>query len=336
MSADIVRRNAMRATLLACLIAPLASFGEARTKWDFFIFVPTTHPVGAHAMGFADMVRKQTDGRLDITIRPPGELPYKATEVVRVVADGNVQLGDGISGWVGGETPVGGFLAMPYLISTGDDLATVWPKIEPILQGDLQRWGVRVLYHYYWPELQFWGARNPIRNLNDIKGRKIRVTNPESGYLVKQLGGEAVSFLAAETPMAMQRGMMDSLTTSILNLVGSKWNEFVKWGYLSNMNVSPSYVLINEAAYKALPKDVKTAVNRAAKETETGMLRSIPKLEADYREKLRAQGVQLIEQTVQDREQATKIMVPFWQAQAQQSGAATQRALRVIRESLRK
>ena len=253
-----------------------------------------------------------------------------------MVSDGNVQLGDGISGWVGGETPVGGFLAMPYLISTGDDLATVWPKVEPILEADLRRWGVRVLYHYFWTELQFWGARNPIRTLDDIKGRKIRVTNPESGYLVKQLGGEAVSFLAAETPMAMQRGMMDSLTTSILNLVGSKWNEFVKWGYLSNMNVSPSYVLVNQAAYDGLAKDVQNVVDRAAKETQARMLQGIPKLEADYREKLRAQGIQLIEQTAQDRMRATKIMVPFWQTQAQQSGEATQRALTVIRQALGK
>src|SRR5690606_23024874 len=57
--------------------ADQAASGET-FEWDYVLFVGLEHHYGELAQEFADDVRERTDGRLDITVRPAGELPYTA------------------------------------------------------------------------------------------------------------------------------------------------------------------------------------------------------------------------------------------------------------------
>ena len=74
-------------------------------NWDFFIFVGPTHSIYVdHFLPFVNTVKDRTGGRLIITLRPPGELPYKATDALRVVGDGSIQLADANVAFVAGES----------------------------------------------------------------------------------------------------------------------------------------------------------------------------------------------------------------------------------------
>ena len=306
-------------------------------RWDYFIFVGNTHPIGQYALEFAEAVRERTGGRLEITVRPAGELPYKATEAVRITSDGSVQMADGYVGFVAGDSKVAALPGLPFLIRNFDEFKTAYPALEPHLLADLERQGVVLLYTYTWPPQNVWGREQPIRTLADFAGRKIRTTSPEQAALIEKLKAEPVTFTTAEVPAAMQRGVMDAVLTAGFNALGSQWQEFLDWGYLPDIHIGPSYILVNREAYAALPSEVREQLDAVAAEFEQRQSEEIIAREADDRRTLAAQhGLELIEARAEDVEAATELMKPYWEEWAAQAGAAAQAALADVRQALAK
>jgi TRAP-type C4-dicarboxylate transport system substrate-binding protein len=92
--------------------------------WDFVLNAGLMHPVAVMEKEFVDEVKKRTNGQLDIVLRPPGELPYKLPEYLRVVGKGNVQMGDVYMGFLGGE------LGHGHLVTCGAEEGVECPSFR--------------------------------------------------------------------------------------------------------------------------------------------------------------------------------------------------------------
>ena len=68
------------AVAFAALAAGPMQSAQAAEKWDMFVFPGATHPISLRLKEFSDEVRKRSNGYLTITVRPQGELPFKATD----------------------------------------------------------------------------------------------------------------------------------------------------------------------------------------------------------------------------------------------------------------
>ena len=68
------------------------AWAQSPTKWDIYVVTGVTHPITLRYKEFAEEVKKATNGKLEIVVRPAGELPFRATEVVKVAGDGQVQI----------------------------------------------------------------------------------------------------------------------------------------------------------------------------------------------------------------------------------------------------
>lgn len=301
-------------------------------KWDFMSVVGLTHPVAQIQQQFADAVKQKTNGRLQITIRPPGELPYKGTETLRTVGSNKMQIGDP-SAFIAGESKAGSLPMLPFLITNTDELVKAMPALRPHLDKDLARYGVRLLWYYNWPIQTSWGRGAPVRSFADFKGRKVRSSSPEQAYLMKQLGAEPVSLTNTEIPEAMNRGLVDIVATAGFNAYGAKWGEFLQWGYLQGLNAVPAFVVVNAGAMDALPPDLKAALDAAARETQGKMLKEIEALEAGAREKLNKEfKVQLISGSPADAQKGQEIVRSYWATWAKDNNM--QEAFDAVRKAL--
>ena len=103
---------------------------HAQTKWD----MPTPYSDGEfhtrNVAAFVEDVKKATGGKLEIVVRPAGELPFRATEVVKVAGDGQVQLVEAYQGFISGALPLASIASLPFLVRNGQDLEKVWPIID--------------------------------------------------------------------------------------------------------------------------------------------------------------------------------------------------------------
>ncbi|CAN5905786.1 TRAP transporter substrate-binding protein [soil metagenome] len=240
---------------------------QSPTKWDLYVMTGVTHPITLRYKEFAEEVKKATNGKLDIIVRPAGELPFRATEVVKVAGDGQVQLTEAYQGFISGAVPLASITSLPFLVRNADELEKVWPIIDKYTTPEFAKAGVKTLFHHTWPVQNMFGRGKPIRTIEDFKGRKIRSTDAKQAEMLKQLGASSVSLTTAEVPVAMERGVADGFITAGFNVVGAKWYEFVQWGWLGDIHIGgPDYTLVNIAAYEKLDPDTRAKLDAVAKD----------------------------------------------------------------------
>ncbi|MDX2159157.1 MAG: TRAP transporter substrate-binding protein DctP [Hyphomicrobiaceae bacterium] len=329
-------RNALLAGIagVAWLLAGLPA--QAQTKWDLSSMMGATHPVTLHYKGFSDEVKKRTDGKLDIIVRPAGELPFKATEVVKAAGAGNIQLGEAYQGFISGSIPLASIASLPFLVRTPDELAKVYPIIEKYTKAEFEKNGVRVLYWFSWPVQNVFGKGKPIRTAEDFVGRKIRTTDAKQSEMMKRLGGSAVTITPAEVPVAMERGVAEGFFTAAFNVMGAKWYEFVQWGWVGQVHVGgPDYLLMNIDAYKKLDPKVREALDAVAKEWGPKTTEQIQKDEITAFEDLKTKHkVEIIKPTEEQVAPMTAKMKEYWDTWAKQHGANGEAMLKEIRTAL--
>jgi TRAP-type transport system periplasmic protein len=329
-------RSLFGAVIAALLLLPPAGAAGAATRWDYYVFVGITHPIGQYAKEFAEEVKKRTNGALEIIVRPAGELPYRATEVTRVTGQGQVQLADGYMGFIAGDVKIAGLTGLPFLVTTAEELNKAVSALEPFLLKEMDRFGVGVLYWYTWPPQNVWGRGEAITTIDGFKGRKIRATSPEQTEMLRRFGAVPVTFTTPEVPAAAQRGAMEAILTAGFNLLGAKWYEFTDWAFLPDIHIGgPSYILVNKKALEALPADVRKTLQAVAEESHQRMLREIPAREEKDRKTLETEHkIRLIRPAAAEVAKGRNLMEPYWAEWAQGRGPEAVEALGKVREAL--
>lgn len=301
--------------------ASAGATGGESVSWDYVLFVGLEHHYGELALAFADDVRERTDGRLDITIRPAGELPYTADEYLRRAGDGSVEIADALATFMAGDCRVGAMPSLPMLVPDFDSFDAVWELLEPEVRKCTQELGADVLYTYTWPTQNIWGTGSTPSDVQDLAGRTIRQTSPEHGLMIESVGGEAVTLTTEEVPPAAQRGVVDGVLTAALNARSSKWDEFLDWGYLLDAGVIPSYVVVDEEAYGDLPDDLRDALDEASAAATTRNNDATIEAEQAARAALKESGMELVEASDADRAEVKEMMRPIWQEWAEEAQA---------------
>ena len=317
-----IQRAVCWLTALAAL--PFAGALHAQVQqWDMFAFPGATHPITLRLREFSDEVRKRSNGQLVITVRPAGEFPFKANEVVRATGLGQVQLGEAYSGFISGAVPLASVANLPFLVRTSDELNKVWPIIRKYAEPEFEKAGVKTLFYFEWPQQNLYGRGAQVKKLEDFAGRKFRTTDGKQNEMLKRLGAASVSLTLAEVPVAVERGVVDGFVTAGFNVMGAKWYEFVKWAYMPNIHVGgPDYMLVNLAAYNKLSPAVRSALDAVAAEWGPRMTKQNAADEVRDLEILRTKhAVDVFSPPKEEIDKLTERMRPYWTTWSEEQGA---------------
>ena len=324
--------------LLGAAAAGGRALAQSPAKWDLYAVTGVTHPITLRYKAFAEEVRKATGGKLDIVVRPAGELPFRATEVVKVAGDGQVQLAEAYMGFISGAVPLASMPSLPFLVRNAEELEKAWPVIDKFTAPLFAKAGVRNLFYHTWPSQNIFGSGKPIRTIEDFKGRKIRSTDGKQAEMLKQLGASSVSLTTAEVPVAMERGVAEGFITAGFNVVGSKWYEFIKWGWLGDIHIGgPDYTLMTVEAYGKLDAETRAKLDAVAKDYAPRFRAANLADEAKDLEILKTQYK--VDLFVPPREQVDALvarMQPYWEQWAASQGAGGTAMLKEIRATLGK
>jgi TRAP-type C4-dicarboxylate transport system substrate-binding protein len=245
----------------------LACGAQAAATWDYYLYTGVAHRGTILLQRFAEEVKKRTDGELIIRVYPAGELPFKATEVVKITGDGQVQMGSASPGFIAGSVAIGTVGNHYGLIGTYDEMNKVLPIINKYADPHFQKNGAKILFAWSWPTQHIFGSGKPIRTLDDFAGRKIRTVAPQEAEMLKRLGASSLALTTPEIAVALERKMMDGLITAPMTIVASKLSDFLSWIYVSNLHMGgPNYELVNVKAYDALAPNVRAKLDEVAKE----------------------------------------------------------------------
>jgi TRAP-type C4-dicarboxylate transport system substrate-binding protein len=143
----------------------------AGTTWDMPIVWPDGNFHVKNARVFAEEVNKATSGEITINIHPGGSLGFKGPEMLTVMRDGLVPIGELLLNQQVGESPLMGLEATPYLSSGYSDLAKLHKHWLPHVQEVAKQFNQKFLYIVPWPR-QYVYTKVPASSVADLKGIK--------------------------------------------------------------------------------------------------------------------------------------------------------------------
>jgi TRAP-type C4-dicarboxylate transport system substrate-binding protein len=153
----------------------------------------------------------------------------KGDEMTRLASQGSFDIVALLAGYVSGDAPFFIGSDIPGLAATLEDAKKQTDAYREVLDKYLQQHlNVKLLTIFPYP-LQVLYCRDPVKSLEDLKGRRIRVAGTALSNLVKAIGGIAVDVAFAEVYTALQRGVADCAWTSSVAGNSQKWYEVSKY-----------------------------------------------------------------------------------------------------------
>ncbi len=321
------------AAMLCCSLAGVLLLGgpaPAAEEWNFYMH--QSAPNFATSRGaklFTEEIEKATDGALKVRLHLAGTLQISASNITQAVGGNVVQVGDDL--FNSGNIPVAGILRLPMLIQSYDDFTKADAVLRPYIAQQYQQKGATLLASYTYP-LQFIWGRKKLTSLDDIKGMKLRVAQPEQGEFVRRFGGTSITMSAPEVPSALDRGVVDGIFTAGVGAV--LWKDLLKYGYVLIINVNNSYFIANTDAYDKLAPDLKAKLRKVAEDTARWDQETMQKEEADSVQVLTAAGYTFTKASAEENARAIAAVTPYWDEWAKSHGPDIVEALAKVRAAL--
>ena len=246
--------------------------GEAKAKEVYSWRMVTTWPKNLPGMGvapetIADMVRKMSDGRLDIKVYGAGEI-VPALEVFEAVSQGAVQMGHGAAYYWKGKVKIAQFFtAVPFGLTAQEMNGWLFHG------GGMELW--RELYARYnlvpiaagntGVQMAGWFNKE-INSLADIQGMKMRIPGL-GGEVFQKAGGIAVGNIAGgEIFTSLQTGVIDATEwVGPYNDLAFGLHQVAKYYYYPGwQEPGPTLeAIVNKEAYDSLPEDLQEILRAA-------------------------------------------------------------------------
>jgi TRAP-type C4-dicarboxylate transport system substrate-binding protein len=314
----MIRSLIAASVLSALLVQPLMA---ADAEWKFYTYFAANDKPTALHRAFAEDVTKATGGRLKITVFASGELPYKASDVLRIVAGNQVEIGDVALGFVAGDVPELNAFSMPFACTSMDKfydkaVPAVSPAVEKVM---LDKFKTNPVMHWVMPPQQLWLVK-PVAGIDGLKNLKVRSWNREQAEMMRLVGGSGVTITPAEVIPALQRGVVDGAFTAAVPALDWKFNEVTKFGYMMNLTLAHQVVAVNQAALDKLPADVRTIFLAKAKEWAPRYRAEMIKADVDARKTLTDKGMTLRDATPEELAKLRDLTKPITDEWAAKSG----------------
>ncbi len=314
----LIRALFAASALSALLTQPLSA---AEAEWKFYTYFAANDKPTALHRAFAEDVGKATNGRLKITVFASGELPYKASDVLRIVAGNQVEIGDVAFGFVAGDVPELNAFSMPFSCTSMDKF---YDKAVPAISASvekvmLNRFKTNPVMHWVMPPQQLWLVK-PVAGIDGLKNLKVRSWNREQAEMMRLVGGSGVTITPAEVIPALQRGVVDGAFTAAVPALDWKFNEVTKFGYMINLTLAHQVMAVNQAALDKLPADLRATFLAKAKEWAPRYRAELIKADADARKALTEKGMTLRDATPDELKKLRELTKPITDEWAGKSG----------------
>jgi TRAP-type C4-dicarboxylate transport system substrate-binding protein len=290
---------------LTAAVLAVSAQAMAQTKWDLPAAYPASNFHTENLEQFARDVDKATGGKLKITVHPNAAL-FKAPEIKRAVQGGQAQIGEILLVNFQNEWQLYGADGIPFLADSYDASMKLYKAQKPFLDKKLGEQGMMLLYAVAWPPQGIYTKRQ-LNSAADMKGLKWRAYSPATARIAELVGAQPVTVQAAELSQAMATGVVDSYMSSGSTGYDSKTYEHIKNWYDTQAWLPKNAVIVNKAAFNALDKATQEAVLKAGADAEARGLAMSKKTNTEVLEKLKANGMQILQPSPQLKADMKKV-----------------------------
>ncbi len=178
---------------------------------------------------FSDRVFERTNGQLRIEIIGYPELGIAGPDILELLANGTLSFAELPAAYTAGDLPA---MDMKYLWGMYPDNETFYkatvasiPDLDRLIE---ERTGGGVTIFQLWrvPENEiFFFSKEPIEELEDFEGLKVRSFGGALSDMIDGMGSEAQWVAFSEVYTALERGILDGGVTGANAAYGQRWYE---------------------------------------------------------------------------------------------------------------
>jgi TRAP-type transport system periplasmic protein len=329
------------AVLLLALVAagttaPAPVRAQAKTVvWNFPHISAPTYYHTVNYTAFTNKVREKSGGRMDIRFHAASSL-YPGPELLPAVLDGRAEIGPVLAAYLTDVLLEMGPLELPFMTHSMEEHKKAGFALRGFYTEMLAKKGLKLLAMSTWPSQQVFSTM-PIRTVADWKGKKIRVYGADSANLARALGAAPVNIAFGEVYSALEKKTVDGAMTSATNAEPMKFFEvakFLDYWYLTG--ASQEWIVANQKAWDALPKDLQQAVLDGVKESNLEEKEWADAIAFDerVRKRLPELGMTVVDPPKEELDKARKAARSVWDTWLTRTGADGKRALDLALKAL--
>jgi TRAP-type transport system periplasmic protein len=215
----------------------------------------TTHHVHVILDEWAKEVEKATNGRVKITIYPGGTLST-AVQLYDSVRTGVVDLAWFLQGYTPGKFPLTSAIELPFMASSAKQgSAALWELYENSPELQAEYGGVKVLSMWVVDPGQLMTNRKIVRNMNDVKGLKLRIGSDTLKPTAEALGAVPILMPINELFDALQKGVVDGTLLGTSAIRTFKLQSLLKGVTIGHFFVNAQALGINRNSWGRIPAE---------------------------------------------------------------------------------
>lgn len=250
-------------TTCAAEMKPVAAKPEAITWKMHSGFSPNQFYTRAWK-AFADEVLKRTDGQMTITVYPSSVLGFRMNRVLTSLRDNIVPVAEISSSINEGLMPELKEISAFYIFDTPEQEAKAYASIRGEMEEMiLDKYNVKILATCIGAPTEMF-LKKKIDSLKDAKGLKIRTAGSAMAKQAKLLGMVPATISSKEVGMALERGMVDGMYTSMQGFNDDKFYQYLKVANIVHQSRVKMFIGVNADAFNKLPAEIQTHMLAAA------------------------------------------------------------------------
>jgi TRAP-type C4-dicarboxylate transport system substrate-binding protein len=317
-------------------VRPAPATAQAKPiVWNLPTVAAPTYYHTVNYQAWAAKVKEKSGGRMEIRIHPASSL-YPGPELIPAVLDGRTEIGTVLASYLTDVLLEMGPLELPFMTSSIEEHKKAALQLRPFYTEMLARKGLKLLSINTWPSQQLFSTA-PIRTVADWKGKKIRVYGADSANVTRLLGGAPINIAFGEVYSALEKRTVDGAMTSATNAEPMKFFEVAKYlDYWYIAGAAQEWLVANQKAWDALPKDLQQIVLDAVKETnlEEKEWADAAAFDERVRKRLPELGMTVVDPPKEEIAKARGIAKAAWDTWLSRTGADGKRGLDLALKAL--
>jgi TRAP-type C4-dicarboxylate transport system substrate-binding protein len=335
-------KSALAFTLSVVMLLALAVVGtpptDAQPKpivWNFPHVAAPTYYHSLNYTAFANKVKEKSGGRMEIRFHPASSL-YPSHELIPALVDGRAEIGPVVSGYLTDILLEIGPLDLPFMTSGLEEHRKAANALRPFFTEQLAKRGLKLLAINAWPTQQLFSLA-PIKTVGDWKGKKVRVYGADSANTARALGAAPVNIAFGEVYTALEKKTVDGAITSATNAEPMKFFEVSKFiNYWNIAGAGSEWLVVNQKALDALPKDLQQVVMDALKDVrlEDKEWEDAMAWDAKAKQRCAELGMTVVDPGKDEIEKARKLARSGWDTWLTRTGADGKRGMDLALKAL--
>ncbi len=257
-----------KAIVLTAALVSVSHLAEAKTVLKL-AYAQNSQPVKDALQYIGKAVSEKTNGEVTIQYFPDSQLGGER-ELVEMAQIGAIDLTKVSAGLLESFSPMYGVFSLPYLFEDQDDFyqvmadKDVMTRVYQSTAGD----GFTGVGWYDSGARSFYMSAGPVKSIEDLKGKKIRVMQSQTSInTMKLLGASPIAMSQGEVYTALQQGILDGAENNEFAITIARHGEVAKY-YTYDMHTRiPDVVVMSNLTKSKLTDSQMQALQEAIEES---------------------------------------------------------------------